>query len=137
MQQRRLPKALDCVAEAVLLVQLPAFLEQTIRQIIRNEEMAPRHDAFCEFEKGLDAAFVSVAHQSLHKCLTKSASASQLPLLLPPNTNVKHVPLLPMSFLWRDTTKNGLQTLHADSGRQAIYGVCRELRDKRVRRARQ
>jgi hypothetical protein len=67
LQQRRLPPAVGCAAEALPLVQSLPKLEQTYCPILRHEEMATRHNACREIEKALETKFALVAHKPTNK----------------------------------------------------------------------
>jgi hypothetical protein len=66
LQQRRLPPALGRVAEAPLLAHSLPLLEQTVCQMLRHEEMAPRHNACRVMLRVPDAARASKEHQPEH-----------------------------------------------------------------------
>ena len=134
LQQRRLPQALGRVAEALLLLQSLPLLEQTIRQILRHEEMAPRYNACRVMLRVPDAARASKEHQPEHKQLAQCGSGEQSAALLQTDVDAVHVPLLRMSLRRSATAAHDLPALHAASRRPAVQGMRRELGDEcRVR----
>jgi hypothetical protein len=130
LQQRRLPQALGRVAEALLLLQSLPLLEQTIRQILRHEEMAPRYNACRVMMRVPDAARASKQHQPEHKQLAQCGSGEQSAALLQTDVDAVHVPLLRVSLRRSATAAHDLPALHAASRRPAVQGMRRELGDE-------
>ena len=115
LQQRRLPPALGRVAEALAAVQVLPLIEQVWRQILRHEEMAPRHNACRVMLRVPDAPRASKAHQPEHKQLAQSGSGQQSAALLQTDVDAVHVPLLRVSLRRSATAEHDLPALHAPS----------------------
>jgi hypothetical protein len=127
LQQRRLRPALGRLAVALLLAQSLPLLEQTIRQILRHEEMAPRHNACRVMLRVPDAVSASKAHQPEHKQLAQCGSDEQSAALLQADVDAVHVPLLRVSSRRSATAEHDLPAPHAASRRKAVQGMRCEL----------
>ena len=103
------------------------FLEQTIRQVLRHEEMAPRHNACRVMQRVPDAARASKAHKPEHKQLAQRGSSEQRPPLLQTDVDAVHVTLLRVSLRRSAAAEHDLPALHAASRRPAVQGMHHQL----------